>query len=1071
MKKNIFGRKQSVLFILVLFVLLISVVPYAIVTANSLTTVNLSGTWTFTPQGGSATTIQVPGGGWYKQGFTSVNEADYQRTITIPNAGQPQVTKIEFGAINYEASLYINNTLVGTQRTSYTPSVFDITNFVTPGNSYTLKVHVKGKNASSLWSGGRSLVPNAAGWCKNTPQGIFRSAQIVVYPQIYISDAFVRPSVQNSNLYYDVWVTNASGSSSSLTISGSLSSWNGTVFSYPAIGDQSFTVNANTTSKITVGPIAWSLGTASYWWPNVPYTSGYTAQLHNLNLTLKQSGATKDTKTIRFGFREVVQKSDGTNTNYYLNGIRVNFRGDNLQGANYDSINYGGIGDAYDTYPGFLPGTNGWPKAVDNYQRLNYNVNRIHQEPATPYMLDVCDEKGFMIIEETAIRGSSNDQDFINGHDNMVNHLKALFTRDRNHPSIVRWSTCNEPDNSNSDSTQFQLDLYNATMSVDNTRPISIDPFGKNTYETIKYSNLSVIKHYSSGIGNFTEEVNARTDRPYGQGEFIWNRDSTKQGFTWFATSTQAMRQRNAHDIRPYTLLSAWASIIPGVKNTDMVIEQGGNPVYGENNMSDPWNHYQIKRVQAGFNPVLVADRDYWNANKLSDSNGNWPVSIPSLRGNTQVTRTLNIFNDTFAGATVDVYWEVRAGSATGTLLSSGELHPTVTLGYMSTQSISFTTPASGNIYLVLYSKKSGVEIFRETSIVFSITPGGPTPTPTPTLRPGTPTPTPIPGTISIAAGSSSAVGSFQADQYYSGGSTYNNTNTIDISQITSNPPTAALFNNERYGAMSYTIPGFTSGNSYTVTLYFAETYLTTAGSRLFSVSINGATVLSNFDIYATAGGQNKAIARSFTATANSSGQIVIQFIAGTENPKVNGISIKPVVGTPTPTPTATPTPTGVVNTPTPTPTGSVSISIAAGRTSALGSFLSDQYYSGGSTYSNTNTVDVSQITSNPPPAALFNNERYGAMSYTVPGFLAGSSYTVTLYFAETYLTASGRRLFNVSLNGATVLSNFDIYASAGGQNKAIARSFTTTANANGQIVIQFISGTENPKINGISFK
>ena len=335
---------------------------------------------------------------------------------------------------------------------------------------------------------------------------------------------------------------------------------------------------------------------------------------------------------------------------------------------------------------------------------------------------------------------------------------------------------------------------------------------------------------------------------------------------------------------------------------------------------------------------------------------------------------------------------------------------------------------------------------------------------PTPTTGP-----TPIPGTISIAAGSSSAVGSFQADQYYSGGSTYSNSNTVDISQITSNPPPASLFNNERYGAMSYTIPGFTAGNSYEVTMYFAETYLTSSGSRRFNVSINGATALSNFDIYASAGGQNKAITRSFTATANSSGQIVIQFTSVTENPKINGISIKPSGPNPTPTPTVTPT--GIVNTPTPTPTGTVSIYIAAGRTSALGSFQADQYYSGGSTYSNSNTVDVSQITSNPPPAALFNNERYGAMSYTIPGLTAGSMYTVTLYFAETYLTSSGSRRFNVSINGASVLSNFDIYASAGGQNKAIARSFTTTANSSGQIVIQFISGTENPKINGISIK
>jgi hypothetical protein len=77
--------------------------------------------------------------------------------------------------------------------------------------------------------------------------------------------------------------------------------------------------------------------------------------------------------------------------------------------------------------------------------------------------------------------------------------------------------------------------------------------------------------------------------------------------------------------------------------------------------------------------------------------------------------------------------------------------------------------------------------------------------------------------------------------------------------------------------------------------------------------------VLSGFDLYASAGGQNIAIARSFTTTADSSGQIVIQFISGTENPKINGISIEPGEGpTPDPTPDPTATPTA---TPTPTPT------------------------------------------------------------------------------------------------------------------------------------------------------
>ncbi|MBN2735857.1 MAG: hypothetical protein JXR70_02675 [Spirochaetales bacterium] len=147
---------------------------------------------------------------------------------------------------------------------------------------------------------------------------------------------------------------------------------------------------------------------------------------------------------------------------------------------------------------------------------------------------------------------------------------------------------------------------------------------------------------------------------------------------------------------------------------------------------------------------------------------------------------------------------------------------------------------------------------------------------------------------------------------------------------------------------------------------------------------------------------------------------------------------------------------------------GEYVISIAAGSTTAIGDFEAEQYFTGGETYTNTATIDVSGL-SKPAPAALFNNERYGDMTYTIPGFTASAAYTVNLYFAETYLTSSGGRVFNVSINGNLVLPDFDIYAAAGAQNKAVVMSFTTNASASGQIIVQFTSVTENPKINGIS--
>jgi hypothetical protein len=102
-----------------------------------------------------------------------------------------------------------------------------------------------------------------------------------------------------------------------------------------------------------------------------------------------------------------------------------------------------------------------------------------------------------------------------------------------------------------------------------------------------------------------------------------------------------------------------------------------------------------------------------------------------------------------------------------------------------------------------------------------------------------------------------------------------------------------AVYQHARAGVSTYTIPGLTAGTQYTVLLHFAETYFTVAGDREFNVAINGTSVLTNLDIYDTVG-VNAALLETFTATANSNGQIVIAFTAGAANqPVVSGIEIR----------------------------------------------------------------------------------------------------------------------------------------------------------------------------------
>ena len=698
----------------------------------AIASVDLAGTWGFTPAGRSATSITVPGGGWYKQGFTDVNEAVYSRTITVPNSGQPQSTWIEFGAVNHQATLSVDGQTVASRTTAFTPSNFDISAYAAPGTTHTITVDVKGRGALKNPANGRYLVPDAADWAEAVPQGIFRSAFLRVYPAVYVSDTFVRTSVANQTLTYDVSVTNTSGAARSVTLTGSLASDNGASFNYPALPSSTVTVAAHSTVKVTVGPVAWNLGSSSYWWPNVPYRQGYRAQLHRLTVhAATDDGRTSDA-TYRFGFRESSQNGEY----YYLNGVRVNFRGDNLQGADFDRINNGGKGDAYDTLPGFLApssGNGGWPQAVDNYQRLNYNVVRIHQEPASPYMLDVADEMGLMIIDETGIRGSNSLQDFVAGHDNMVDHARALTLRDRNHPAVIRWSQSNEPGSSGMDSEQFEKDLYAAMNGNDGTRPVSVDAWvgaPANPYPTMTYANFDVFGHYLDGFGAYGEKVVSVPGRPDGEGEYIWPKCNTKQGFEWFATTMVAKRGKDASDLRPYTLLSAWAGVIPGVRTTDFTPEEGGHPVYGADNLSDPWSNPQFQRVQAAFNPVAAIDLPYWSASGVSDSNGTFPLpqAVPGYAANSTVNRTISVFNDDFTGTAVGFAWSARLDSATGPVITSGNTTLTVPLGSKATQTVSFTAPSSGSrVYLVLSTSKAGTTVFSDAVEYFTLSGGGST--------------------------------------------------------------------------------------------------------------------------------------------------------------------------------------------------------------------------------------------------------------------------------------------------------------------------------------------------------
>lgn len=141
-------------------------------------------------------------------------------------------------------------------------------------------------------------------------------------------------------------------------------------------------------------------------------------------------------------------------------------------------------------------------------------------------------------------------------------------------------------------------------------------------------------------------------------------------------------------------------------------------------------------------------------------------------------------------------------------------------------------------------------------------------------------------------------------------------------------------------------------------------------------------------------------------------------------------------------------------------PSTTTAMLINVGGSSENG-YSGDKYASGGSTASFTEAVNTSD--SGAAPESVYQSKRTSSTSftYTLPGLNPGQTYTVTLHFADDLSTAAKQRLFNVAINGKTVLSKFDIFVAAGNKKlTAVVEHFSATANSSGEITIQLTAGS-----------
>ena len=354
-----------------------------------------------------------------------------KKSVTIPADWTGEDIKLYFEAVAGEAVVYVNGKEVGRNFDLFLPFTCDITDVVTPGATAEVLVGVRSQKLFEDNSTvGRRIVPAGSMW-GYTINGIWQDVYLLAVPKVSIADVYVKPLVSKNKLEVEVAIANNTPANVNVALSGTVKEWinkagsDVNIAPVPAstlgetalvLPSKNIMIPANDTVKVTVEqPVD---GNLAFWTPEQP-------NLYGLVLNLKNKKQDIDTKYERFGWREWTL--DGTRQ--LLNGKPYALRS--------DSWHFQGIPQMTRRYAW------AWFKAIKD---MNGNAVRPHAQVYPRFYLDMADEMGICVLDETANWASDGgpklDSELF--WENSRDHLRRFVKRDRNHASVFGWSISNE---------------------------------------------------------------------------------------------------------------------------------------------------------------------------------------------------------------------------------------------------------------------------------------------------------------------------------------------------------------------------------------------------------------------------------------------------------------------------------------------------------------------------------------------------------------------------------------------------------------------------------------------------
>ena len=180
-------------------------------------------------------------------------------------------------------------------------------------------------------------------------------------------------------------------------------------------------------------------------------------ELYRTVVTVSLGSEIVDRYETNFGFRTLnFTPRDG----FLLNGKRVEIKGV----CNHHDL--GALGAAFNIRAA--------ERQLEILREMGCNAIRTSHNPPAPELLDLCDKMGFLVEDEafdawkTPKKRFDYNKLFYAWH---VEDLKAMVRRDRNHPSVIIWSTGNEVQDQNNPA--LSESLRTIIKSEDNTRPVT----------------------------------------------------------------------------------------------------------------------------------------------------------------------------------------------------------------------------------------------------------------------------------------------------------------------------------------------------------------------------------------------------------------------------------------------------------------------------------------------------------------------------------------------------------------------------------------------------------------------